>query len=203
LLTASSYQLNGGLVAANLGAGAITIGGDVTVTGTVSPSATTSVASGDLTVTALIGGSVGVATGASIGGSGTVGGSLTFGVGSHVSFDPSSSLHVNGSVTFTNPSDFGVDDVVGLSALTPEGTYTLIAGAVTTTGLANLGPANAYSLGDGKAAYFQQGSLQLVVVPEPSVTAMAGVAACLAVWGWRRGPCHQETPTTSYSVAPG
>jgi len=68
-----------------------------------------------------------------------------------------------------------VDDIIGLSSSTPDGTYTLIAGNVNTTGLANFGSANAYDLGSGKSAYFQSGSLQLVVVPEPS-TMLAGLA---------------------------
>jgi hypothetical protein len=71
-----------------------------------------------------------------------------------------------------------VDDIVGLSNSTPAGTYTLIAGNVDTTSLANFGSSNAYDLGAGTSAYFQAGSLQLVVVPEPStcIMALAGMA---------------------------
>ncbi|MFM1904195.1 MAG: hypothetical protein RLZZ440_2095, partial [Planctomycetota bacterium] len=59
------------------------------------------------------------------------------------------------------------------------GTYSLISGNVLTTGLANLGVANSYDLGSGVSAYFEQGSLNLVVVPEPA-TAIAGLAGFIA-----------------------
>jgi len=89
---------------------------------------------------------------------------------------------VTGSVSFTDPSSFGIDDVVGLDSSVSLGTYTLLAGSVNTTGLANLGDANAASLGGGKWAYFQAGSLQVVVsaVPEPAAAAV-GVAGAIAI----------------------
>lgn len=73
-----------------------------------------------------------------------------------------------------------------MSSSTPAGTYTLIAGTVDTTGLANLGPANAYDLGSGVSAYFQSGSLQMVVVPEPATVTIAGLAAAATAWIARR-----------------
>ena len=35
---------------------------------------------------------------------------------------------------------------------------------------------NRFDLGDGREAYFKEGSLQLVVIPEPSTLALLGIA---------------------------
>jgi hypothetical protein len=64
------------------------------------------------------------------------------------------------------------------------GIYTLIDGAaeIDWNNVSNIGAANAYALGDGKSAYFQEGSLQVVVVPEPSTFVsliFGGIAAML------------------------
>ena len=63
---------------------------------------------------------------------------------------------------------FGVANVVGLNSATATGTYKLLDGsaAFDFTNVANFGSGNAYDLGGGKSAYFQQGSLELVVIPE-------------------------------------
>ena len=81
-------------------------------------------------------------------------------------------LTVTGSVTLD--STFGVDDLVGLSAATTLGTYTLIDGTLANTDFENFGAGSAYDLGSGVSAYFQEGSLQLVVVPEPGAFALIG-----------------------------
>ena len=155
------------------GAGTWTLNGINTYTGS------TSISAGALVVNGVLGsGTVHVNTGASLGGSGTVPGNVVFNAGSTLGFNSAAPLTVGGSVTFSSPSTFGVDDIVGLSSSTPAGTYTLIAGNVDTTSLANFGSSNAYDLGAGTSAYFQAGSLQLVVVPEPStcIMALAGMA---------------------------
>lgn len=122
-----------------------------------------------------------------LGGTGTTAGDVTFAADSMFLFNAAAPLNVGGSVTFGDPASFGVDDIVGLDSSVAEGTYTLIAGNVTTTGLANLGPGNAFVLGSGKSAYFQQGSLQVVVVPEPTAPlAVAGVLAAVALRLLRR-----------------
>jgi len=74
---------------------------------------------------------------------------------------------------------FGIDDLIGLDATTPLGSYTLIAGSVDLTSLDNVGSGNAFTLGDGRSAYFESGSLVVTVVPEPTTLALAalGVAA--------------------------
>ena len=118
-----------------------------------------------------------VAGGAALGGAGTIAGSLAFSSNAKFVFGLTTLL-VNGSsdsVTFT---DFGIDDLVGLTSATDEGTYTIIGGSATinTNGLLNLGSASAYSLGGGKSAYFSEGSLQVTVVPEPSTYALLVLA---------------------------
>jgi len=59
-----------------------------------------------------------------------------------------------------------------LTSGTADGIYTLINGTATIdfANVSNVGSSNAYDLGGGKSAYFQSGSLDLVVtaVPEPS-----------------------------------
>lgn len=160
----------GALSVVKAGAGAWVLGGVNTYTGS------TSVQAGSLVVNGVLGnGPLSVGSGALLSGTGTIGGNLVFGAGSTLGFDAFAPLTVSGSVTFASPSTFGVEDIVGVSSSTPDGTYTLIAGNVDTTNLANLGAVNAFDLGSGKAAYFQSGSLQLVVVPEP--TSLAAVAA--------------------------
>jgi len=51
------------------------------------------------------------------------------------------------------------------------GTYTLIDGTavIDFTNVSNIGEANAFDIGGGKSAYFQSGSLQVVVIPNPAL----------------------------------
>jgi PKD repeat protein len=105
-----------------------------------------------------------VSNGATIGGGGSIVGDLTLEPGSQFEFSPDSTLSVSGAVTM-DPS-FGVDDLGGLDASVPGGTYTLIDDTGTVfglMGLENWGEENAYDLGGGKRAYFAEGSLMLVV----------------------------------------
>ncbi len=104
--------------------------------------------------------------GAKIGGSGTINGDLTVAAGGELAFSTTDTLDVAGTVTVD--STFGVDDLIGLSSSTENGTYTLIATDSTFDHIENFGVENAYDLGDGKSAYFQNGSLQVVVIPEPA-----------------------------------
>ncbi|MFM7208062.1 MAG: autotransporter-associated beta strand repeat-containing protein, partial [Planctomycetaceae bacterium] len=140
----------------------------------------TSVLGGALAITGTLAATpITVSTAAILGGSGTTAGSVTFGAGSKFLFNFAAALPLNvgGNVTFSDPSTFGVDDIIGLDSSVAEGTYTLIAGNVNVTGLANLGSSNAYNLGSGKSAYFQQGSLQIVVVPEPTLASVGAITA--------------------------
>jgi hypothetical protein len=116
---------------------------------------------------------------AALGGTGTIGGNVSFASGSKFIFNAAGPLAVAGTVSFVDPAAFGVDDIIGLSNLTAPGTYSLISGDVSTTGLANLGVANSYDLGSGVSAYFEQGSLNVVVVPEPAAASSALVVMLL------------------------
>lgn len=176
------------------GAGVLSIvkagAGTWTLNGINTYSGTTNVSAGKLVVNGVLGsGSLAISSGATLAGTGTIA-TLVFGAGSTLTFDPASTLTVSSTARFQSPSTFGVDDILGLSSSTPEGVYTLVAGNVDTTNLANFGSSNAYNLGDGKSAWFQGGSLQLVVVPEPT-SAFAGLASLglAAVLLRRRATC--------------
>jgi len=98
-------------------------------------------------------------------------GDLDFAAGSKLIFS-TFTLTVAGDVTF---GSLGVADLLGLNSSVSLGTYTLIDGDVDFTNISNVGLANAYDLGGGKLAYFEQGSLLLNVVPEPSSFVLAGL----------------------------
>ncbi|MFM7243463.1 MAG: beta strand repeat-containing protein [Planctomycetaceae bacterium] len=150
----------------------------LSLTGSSFFGAGTTITAGGLLVTGTVaGGIVDVASGASVGGTGRVDGNLSLQAGAGFRFSPSSTLTVGGSTSF---GGFGVANILGLDATTPQGTYTLISGLIDFTNVANVGSGNAVSLGSGKSAYLQQGSLQLVVVPEPSSVALA-VGGVMAV----------------------
>jgi hypothetical protein len=137
------------------------------------------------TLSLLVGGTLGsgvtVGAGNAIGGDGSINGSLSFVSGADFLFDASKTLTVNGaSVSF---GGFGVVDLRGFSAATPDGSYSLIDGIATINpaNLNNLGVGNAIDLGSGRSAYFTTTSgLTLQVVPEPSAIALAGVGLALA-----------------------
>ncbi|WP_419195024.1 PEP-CTERM sorting domain-containing protein [Novipirellula herctigrandis] len=123
-----------------------------------------------------------------IGGNGSIDGSLLLNAGTKFVFSETSTLDVAGTVTLDNT--FGVDDLVGISSGTADGTYTLIGETASVfDNIENFGVANAFDLGSGKSAYFQNGSLQLVVsavaVPEPGSLAMLGLG-CVALVVRRR-----------------
>ena len=169
-------------------AGALTGSGTLTKAGVgrlviagASPSfaGTTLVQSGTLSVSGTLGGTVSVAALATLAGSGLISGNLFLAAGADLVFDPLAAVTVGGSASF---GGFGVLDILGLDQTTPEGSYTLISGAVNVANVANVGPANAVSLGGTKSAYLEQGSLRLVVVPEPATAVVvalcgAGIAA--------------------------
>ena len=151
-----------------------------TLSGTSTYTGATTVSAGTLLVTGALGATaVTVNAGANIGGDGTLGGNLAFAAGGLFDIgqaiaDP---LTVNGTVTFG--AGFGIDNLTGVSwSSVADGSYTLIDGTATDfslAGLDNFGAANAYDIGGGRSAYFEQGSLKLVVIPETSVALLAAL----------------------------
>ena len=161
--------------------------GTTTLTGNNNYSGATTVASGALLVDGEISLSdVSVLNGAAIGGTGTLGGSLSMAAGAQFVFSLSGALTVNGaSVTF---GDFGIDDLVGLDSNVANGAYTLITGtaAINFSNVANLGAQNAVGISGGKQAYFSEGSLVVNVIPEPSTYALLGLGAVAMLVALRR-----------------
>jgi len=155
--------------------------GIATLTGTNDYTGATTVSLGTLLINGDNSGATGlvtVAAAAILGGNGTVGADIQFADGAKFQFDPASTLTALGNVTFAN---FGVVDVIGVDSNTVLGTYTLISGTVDFANIANTNLASAFDLGGGKSAYFQQGSLDLVVVPEPATIGMLGLGALITI----------------------
>jgi len=125
--------------------------------------------------------------GQSLGGAGSILGNVVFGAGSKFAFtsDLVQQLTlVTGSASFA--SSFGIGDVLGLDESTALGTYTLLAGTVDFTNIIDVGFGNAQPIGGEKWAYFEEGSLQLVIVPEPGTLALTGLGLAAAIWVVRR-----------------
>ena len=182
------YTNTGGL--AKLGAGILTLSGSNTYSGA------TAVTTGTLIVGGTIGASsaVTVASGAQIGGDGIINGNLTLSTGARFVFDLNDTpLTVGG--TFTLDSAFGVNSLVQADGTAVDwssvafGTYTLISTSFVfnDTNIQNFGLANrATGLGGGREAYFANGSLDLIVVPEPSTWALLAAAGTVLMITRRR-----------------
>lgn len=188
-LTISSAMIEG-----NWGAnphGIIKTGeGTLALNGTNTYNGATLVSAGTLLVNGSLGSNsnVTVEANGTVGGDGIIGGTLSFDSGAKFAFIPGQTLTVNGaSVTFGN---FGVANLFGLDNSVSVGTYTLIDGTATINwaNVANIGSGNAYNLGAGKSAYFQTGSMQLVIeaIPEPAA-AILGSLGLLTLLRRRRG----------------
>ncbi len=169
--------------------------GTLNLTGTNTYSGTTSVASGSTLLingdNSGVTGAISVASGGYLGGSGSIGGNLSFAATSLFEIvDINDPLGVSGTVTFG--SGFGIANLAGFDwdSLNLNSPYTIIDTTQTFTAgdIANFGLENAASVGTGgRTAYFQSGSLQLVVVPEPGTLAiLAGGVIGLAVLRRRR-----------------
>jgi autotransporter-associated beta strand protein len=164
------------------GAGTMVLSGTSTYTGNTLVSAGTLLVTGVLGNTALT-----VENDATLGGNGTLGGSLSLGsganlnlIGATIGLSSSNILSVAAGKAITL-TDFMFSDIIGWDASAAElGTYTLINGGGTLT-LAGTTPtiANPFDFGNGKQGYFQSGSLQVVVIPEPSAFLLGGIGSLL------------------------
>ncbi|MGZ0655446.1 autotransporter-associated beta strand repeat-containing protein [Coraliomargarita sp. W4R72] len=155
-------------------AGTLALGG----AGSISDSAGVMVDAGaTFDVSALTGGFI-LESGQWIGGDGTVSGDLNLDSGAFLIFDAVVTLMVTGDVTLDDT--FGVASLLSSDGSAVDwssvagGVYTLIDNDSDFSNITNFGAEDAYDLGDGRSAYFQNGSLQLVVVPEPSSYALLG-----------------------------
>ena len=176
------------------GSGTQTLSGSNTYTGV------TTVSAGTLLVNGTLGASSVTVNGGAFGGNGTVGGTLTLNLGSllHV-VDLTDALQVAGTVNLF--AGFGVDDLSGLDwGSVVGGTYMLIngnLGAGVFDMLDHNSLATAYDidgLGGGRSAYFEQGSLKLVVIPEPSAASLL-ILGSVGIALRRRRRVENRVPT--------
>ena len=170
------------------GDGILELAANNTYTGTTTVSAGTLLLSGALGATAVT-----VQGGATIGGSGTLGGPLTLEggakldlTGATLGLASTDILGVSASQPITL-TDFGFADIIRWDRLNADiGTYTLIHGGSPVT-LAGGTPtiSNPYDFGNGNSGYFQAGSLQVVIIPEPGA-AFLGLLGSLVLLRRRR-----------------
>jgi hypothetical protein len=142
--------------AASVSAGTLFISGALTTTGGTTVSSTGAIGAGD-------------ADGGSLSGGLTIadGGKLDLSLGK-LTLASGSTLSFGG---------FGFDDLVGFDVnLADFGLHTLVEGGFTldSSNISHFGAENALDLGGGRSAYFTQGSLAVMVVPEPSSALLAG-----------------------------
>lgn len=166
------------------GTGVLTLAGTNTYTGATTVSAGTLLVNGSLGNSAVTVGAAGT-----IGGTGSLAGNLTLDGASTLSIvDIADALAISGTVSFAT-SGFGIDNLTGINwaSLDLNTPYTLLTNSTdfSAAGLDNFGIANAYNVGGGRYAYFQNGSLAVVVIPEPSA-ALLGSAGLVLLMRRRR-----------------
>jgi autotransporter-associated beta strand protein len=156
----------------------------LTLSGANTYSGATMVSAGTLFVTGSLASDVAVNANATLGGGGTVG-ALSFDGGSYFDiFDAISGNPLDSITIGIGSAGFGIDNLVSQGAAVnwgaiADGTYNLITGTLDSLNLDNFGLANAFDI-DGisgsRSAYFQNGSLQLVVIPEPHAALLGGLS---------------------------
>lgn len=167
------------------GAGGFTKTGDgvMTIASNSTHLGPTVVSAGTLLVTgALSDSNVNVDAFATFGGTGTIGGDLDFDAASFLQIaDLNAPLTVGGTVTFG--AGFGIANLLGLdwNSLDLDTPYTILSSGQTFTAsdIGNFGIASAASVGGGRFAYFEDGSLQVVVIPEPGSSLLGALGALL------------------------
>lgn len=145
----------------------------------------TYVSSGTLLVNGGLGqGMVIVDAGATVGGIGTIQGDVLFFEDSYLQVsDFANPLKIQGSVIFAGT--FGIANLKGINwSEIAHGRYTLIETVegindFSISGISNYGIENMVGIGNGNAAYFDNGSLALVVVPEPRAALLGGLGLLL------------------------
>jgi autotransporter-associated beta strand protein len=147
------------------------------ITGTHTYTGATTVSAGTLLVNGSLGNTAVTVSAGAFGGTGTIGSTLNLTSGSFHVADLNDALAVSGTITLY--AGFGIDDLAGIDwGTTGSGTYTLISGTLGAgvfDAMSHNSLAEAFDVGSGKKAYFQEGSLQLVVIPEPSAALLGGL----------------------------
>ncbi len=168
------------------GTGTLTLAGNNTYTGDTFVSAGTLLVTGELSATAVT-----VEGLAAFGGIGTLEGDLDFADTAmlHV-VDISDAMRIIGNVTFG--SGFGIANLSGIDwdKIAMDSAFTILSTTqkFSTSDISNLGVENAIVVGStGRMAYFQTGSLQLVVIPEPSALLLGGFSLLALLLLRRRG----------------
>lgn len=165
-----------------VGTGSVTLSGTGSDVGAATVSAGTLYISGQLTSTGTT-----VASGAAIGGPGTLVSDLMIDAGGMVDITPGVLTVDSGATVAFGGFDFA--NIVGFDVDTAApGIYTIIDGSFTlnSANIAHFGVANAYTRPDSKIAYFQEGSLDVIIIPEPGAM-LLGSLGMLALLRRRRG----------------
>jgi autotransporter-associated beta strand protein len=153
--------------------------GSLTVSENNTYGGNTLVSAGTLLVNGSLGsGAVTVDPLATIGGTGALGGSLSLAGTSLLRVvDFTDPLSVTGLITFG--SGFGIANLAGVNwdSLDLETPYTVVATSQSfdATTISNFGRENAVAVGPDRQAFFTSGSLNLVVIPEPSTALLGGL----------------------------
>jgi autotransporter-associated beta strand protein len=181
---------NGGLT--KNGEGTLTLSGTSTYTGTTTVNAGTLYITGALASTNFV-----VEAGATVAGNGTISSDVTLDVGAELNLTGATidlagssnilTVGLSNSITLT---DFGFANIIGWDAASAaDGTYTLINGAssVTFNGTTPTAATPFWFVPDVKKGYFQQGSLQAVIVTVPETSsALLGILGASCVFLRRR-----------------